>query len=89
MKWIWLQDDSIREDVYAEFRIPFERGEEILKVCQDIAKEVDTVFSMDMITCYNEDGTLPGLELCKEMGIPVRDNCKVNIGIGRPYKIER
>lgn len=72
-----------------EFRIPFERGEEILNVCRDIAKEIDTVFSMDMITCYDKDGTLPGLELCRQMGIPVRDNCKVNIGIGRPYKIER
>ena len=72
-----------------EFRIPFERGKEILDVIRDIAKEVNTVFSLDMITCYNDDGTLPGLDLCKIMGIPVRDNCKVNIGIGRPYKIER
>ena len=72
-----------------EFCIPFSRGEEILRVCQDIADEVDTVFSMDMICCYNEDGTNPAVELCERMGITVRENAKVNIGIGRPYKIER
>ena len=72
-----------------EFRIPFDRGEEMLRVCQDIADEVDTVFSMDMITVYDEDGNLPGLELCKKMGITVRDNCKVNLGIGRPLKTNR
>lgn len=72
-----------------EFCIPFSRGEEILKVCQEIADEVDTVFSMDMICCYDEDGTNPGVELCERLGIRLRDNAKVNIGIGRPYVIER
>lgn len=30
MKWIWLSDESVQEDVYAEFRIPFETQEESL-----------------------------------------------------------
>lgn len=72
-----------------EFTIPFSRGEELLKVCQEIADEVDTVFSMDMICCYDADGTNPALALCQRLGITVRDNAKVNIGIGRPYQIER
>ena len=72
-----------------EFCIPFSRGEELLRICQKIADEVDTVFSMDMICCYNEDGTNPAVELCEKMGIHMRDNAKVNIGIGRPYKIDR
>lgn len=72
-----------------EFCIPFSRGEELLKVCQDIADEVDTVFSMDMICCYDADGSNPAVDLCQKLGIQVRDNAKVNIGIGRPYKIER
>ena len=44
---------------------------------------------MDMICCYNEDGTNPAVKLCEELGVTVRPNAKVNIGIGRPYKIER
>ena len=72
-----------------EFTIPFSRGEELLRICQEIADEVDTVFSMDMICCYSEDGTNPALELCQRLGIPVRENAKINLGIGRPYIIER
>lgn len=72
-----------------EFCIPFARGEEILKVCQEIADEADTVFSLDMICCYDENGTNPAVKLCEELGIILRPNSKINIGIGRPYKIER
>jgi len=72
-----------------EFCIPFSEGEKILRVCQQIADEINTVFSLDMICCYNEDGTNPAIELCEKAGVHVRPNAKVNIGIGRPYKIER
>ena len=58
-------------------------------MCQQIADEINTVFSLDMICCYNEDGTNPAIELCEKAGVHVRPNAKVNIGIGRPYKIER
>ena len=72
-----------------EFTIPFERGAELLTKCRALADEVDTVFSLDLMGCYSEDGTLPALELCKELGIAARPNCKVNLGMGRPYTIER
>ncbi len=72
-----------------EFTIPFERGEEILEAVQRIADELDTVFSLDMVCCYDERGILPALELCRKMGIEPRFNSKVNIGIGRPYVIEK
>ena len=42
-----------------------------------------------MICCYSEDGTNPALELCQRLDIPVRENAKINLGIGRPYIIER
>ena len=61
----------------------------MLKVCQEIADRTETVFSMDRSCCYNEDGTSPAVKLCEELGVTVRPNAKVNIGIGRPYKIER
>lgn len=72
-----------------EFTIPFSRGEELLKVCQEIADQADTVFSMDLICCYDEDGANPALALCERLGISPRENAKVNIGIGRPYIIQR
>lgn len=70
-----------------EFTIPFERGEEMLGVCREIAEEIDTVFSLDMICCYEEDGSNPGVTLALEAGMPARFASKVNIGIGRPYVI--
>lgn len=72
-----------------EFTIPFSRGEELLKVCQEIADQADTVFSMDLICCYDEDGANPALALCEKLGVSPRENAKVNIGIGRPYIIQR
>ncbi len=72
-----------------EFVIPFSRGPEILRECKKIADEIDTVFSLDMICCYNEDGTNPAVALCEQEGVAPRTNAKVNIGIGRPYRIER
>ena len=72
-----------------EFVIPFSRGPEILQACKEIANEIDTVFSLDMICCYDEDGTNPAVKLCEEEEIVMRPNAKINIGIGRPYRIER
>ena len=72
-----------------EFVIPFARGAEILQECKVIADEIDTVFSLDMICCYDEDGNNPAVALCEKAGITPRLNAKVNIGLGRPYRIER
>ena len=72
-----------------EFVVPFERGPEILKECKVIADNIDTVFSLDMVCCYNEDGINPAVALCEEYGFAPRANAKVNVGIGRPYRIER
>ena len=72
-----------------EFVIPFERGSEILRECKKIADEIDTVFSLDMICCYDENGVNPAVALCEQEGMAPRPNSKVNIGIGRPYRIER
>lgn len=67
-----------------EFVIPFSRGKEVLKECKKIANSIDSVFSLDMICCYEEDGSNPAVALCNEEGVVLRENAKVNIGIGRP-----
>lgn len=72
-----------------EFTIPFRRTQEVLEKVMELAHEIETVFSLDLICCFDEDGTNPALRLLEEMGIKPRQNAKVNIGIGRPYVIER
>lgn len=61
----------------------------ILNTVKKIAQEANTVFSLDLVTCFEDDGSLPILLQLEEMGIRPRVNSKVNLGLGRPYKIIR
>lgn len=70
--------------VIVETKVPFERGEEILCALREVSKEIDTVFSLDVICCYDEDGTLPILDILEKIKMPPRQNAKVNLGLGRP-----
>ena len=72
-----------------EFNAPFDRLTEILETIKQTAKSLDTVFSLDLINCFEEDGSLPVLPVLQKMGIKPRVNSKVNLGMGRPYKITR
>ncbi|RGZ00601.1 4Fe-4S binding protein [Clostridium sp. AM58-1XD] len=85
-----VREDLREEKVVSaiiETKIPIEQAEEVLKKIKEIAGEIDTVFSLDVICCYDEDGTLPILPVLQKLGMPPRMNGKVNLGMGRPYKI--
>ena len=70
-----------------ETRIPFARAEEILTELKKIAAGIDTVFSLDLICCYDDDGTLPIAPVLERLGMKPRMNAKVNLGMGRPFKL--
>jgi len=72
-----------------EFSAQIENLPVILEKIKDVAKSLDTVFSLDLICCFEEDGSLPVLPVLQKMGIKPRVNAKVNLGLGRPYKIIR
>lgn len=72
-----------------EFNAPAGRLTEILETIKEAAKSLDTVFSLDLINCFEEDGSLPVLPVLQKLGIKPRVNSKVNLGMGRPYKIIR
>lgn len=72
-----------------EFSADFGQLVPILERVKEVAKELDTVFSLDVICCYEEDGFLPVLPVLAQLGIRPRVNAKVNLGLGRPYKIVR
>ncbi|MFZ5943254.1 MAG: 4Fe-4S binding protein [Bacillota bacterium] len=67
-----------------EFGIPESQLVPVMDVIKKVASELDTVFSLDMIYRFSEDGSLPILPVLEEMGIRVRKNSKVNLGLGRP-----
>ncbi len=66
-----------------ECKAPMEETPEIYRRLQEVAGEIDTVFSLDIINkCRN--GRPPLKEMLDEAGIQVRINGKTNIGLGRP-----
>ena len=67
-----------------EFTAPAERLEAILTEVRRIAQELDTVFSLDLITQYDPAGHIPVLDQVERLGFAVRPNAKINLGLGRP-----
>ncbi|WP_035214301.1 DUF362 domain-containing protein [Desulfitobacterium hafniense] len=72
-----------------EFNGKLEQMAELLETIKETAKELDTVFSLDLICCFEEDGSIPVLTELERIGMKPRANAKVNLGMGRPYKIIR
>jgi hypothetical protein len=71
-----------------EFVVPESQLEEILVTLMDVAKKIDTVFSLDLIARFPEDGSLPTFPQLERLGIQPRPNNKINLGLGRPLKEE-
>ncbi len=67
-----------------EFKIKENQLEDIVNTLIPVLKEVKTVVSWGLITRFEDDGTLPVRERLKEMGVSVRPNAKINLGMGRP-----
>ncbi|MHA2393918.1 MAG: DUF362 domain-containing protein [Promethearchaeota archaeon] len=65
-----------------ECKIPEEKTPEIFEKILEVAKEIDTVFSVDIINrCQGGRPTVK--KILDEAGIDVRINGKTNIGLGR------
>jgi len=60
----------------------------ILKTVTEIAKNIDTVFSMSLISRVEPNGTIPILEDLYKLGHKPALQCKINCGLGRPLAKE-
>ncbi|MEW6673666.1 MAG: 4Fe-4S dicluster domain-containing protein [Thermodesulfobacteriota bacterium] len=67
-----------------EFKVQNERLAEVLEAVKEVAGRIDTVFSLDLITRVNPDGSMPALDIAKRAGFTPRPNTKTNVGLGRP-----
>ena len=79
-----IREDILDEKILSgiiEVLLPLAKTREVLTVLQKVESEVDTVFSVGCVTKVAPDGSLPPLEIAKEMGIWVSPNCKTNMGI--------
>ena len=67
-----------------EAKAPAAMLPQILATARRVAGEIDTVFSLDVITRVADDGTIPVLADIEKAGFRARPNAKVNLGLGRP-----
>jgi NAD-dependent dihydropyrimidine dehydrogenase PreA subunit len=82
-----IRKDVLNEKVLSgiiECLFPIEKFEEIMNALKEVAKEVDTVFSVEVINRADPDGSYPLRKLLDKMGIPYYINGKQNVGLGRP-----
>lgn len=85
--------DEFMDEIYlsaiVEFSIPVEKMEEIINVIIKVANEIDTVFSLDLISCFDENQNLRVFPILEKIGIKPRMNSKINLGLGRPLAVNK
>lgn len=67
-----------------ECLVPQEKIPAVIREVRGVAQHIDTVFSLDIITRLQPDGSVPWERMLRELGVPVSINGKSNIGLGRP-----
>jgi NAD-dependent dihydropyrimidine dehydrogenase PreA subunit len=68
-----------------EIQTTADRLPAIVSILHEVAEQVDTVISWEIIARLNDDGTIPILEDLKRLGLAPRPNAKINLGMGRPH----
>ncbi len=83
-----LVDEELKKERVLSLIVEFVTGVEMLEPVisrlREAAEQVDTVFSVGLITRVDDDGSIPVLKDLEDLGIPARGNSKVNLGLGRP-----
>ena len=82
-----LSPDVLDEKVLSaivEFTIPIEKVPAVIERLRQVEGQLDTVFSVDLISKVHPDGTVPTVPLMERLGIPLSVNGKNNVGLGRP-----
>jgi len=67
-----------------EFMVPLEKFSLVMEVLEKVSKEINTVFSGDIISRVETDGSISYLEVVCEMKRFISINGKSNVGLGRP-----
>ncbi len=74
--------------VIIEGRCELKKAKDVLRALQKVEKEIDTVFSLGLISRVDENGHCEALEYLDELGIPRPHRGKVNPGLGKPLAID-
>ncbi|MCJ7500188.1 ferredoxin family protein [bacterium] len=78
-----LRDEKVLS-IIVEFTLAEAQLETIVAALFEVLQTVDTVVSWGLVTRFEEDGSLPVTDRLEKLGLTVRPNAKVNMGMGRP-----
>jgi len=85
--------DDIKDErimyVLIEFKTRAEKIPRVIEALRKVSKEVDTVFSVGLVTKIREDGSIPVLPALKRLKVSYYPTAKVNMGLGRPPTVAR
>lgn len=82
-----INPDVLGEKVLSamiECLVPQDKIPAVIRELREVARHIDTVFSLDIITRLQPDGSVPWEKMLRELGVAVSINGKSNIGLGRP-----
>lgn len=82
-----LRDDILGERVLSaivEFTIPEGNLPSCIRKLNEVSFEIETVFSVTLISRLTEEGKITTTPLLEAMGINAYPNGKTNVGLGRP-----
>lgn len=74
--------------VIIEGRCEEEKAKDVLRALKQVEKEVDTVFSVGLISRVDANGQCKALGFLDELGIPQPYRGKVNPGMGKPLSTD-
>jgi len=86
-----FKKDVLNERVMSlilELTVELSKLPDLFKVLKKVSKEIETVFSLDLITKVNSDGSFPTDPYVKEAGLWLAPNGKTCVGLGRPLAKE-
>ena len=66
-----------------EFKVPDKKLSHVLEIIREVEKEIDTVFSVGIVSRIKENNTKEIINRISQLGFEVRPNAKINIGLGR------
>lgn len=84
-----LQEVVLKERVLSciiECKTSLDKVPFVLDALNNVAKHIETVFSVGCICRVNPDGTIPIKGILDNIGVSYRPNGKTNIGLGKPSR---
>ena len=82
-----FKDDVLPEKVLSailEFKLDLKKLPELFEILKKVSKKIETVFSLDIATRVNPDGSIPTAPYIEAVGLWIAQNGKTNVGLGRP-----